>query len=355
MSTPSTLLLCAGAAASLAGVWTLAGLSESSSLRGTPRVMAATAIGLLGAAVVYGRVPATLRGELSLPLLFSITTVLALAVGAAKIEAALLARDGQRVVRRSAGIVSGGFFGMASVGAASLDLSSSSLAQARSGWALMFALVAAVLAVFAGRARYAGGGVLKLGRRVLVLGLVGVGLLAGARLTRAAARMSAPGALVTLASPGANAVAAPVEVVEAPLAAPAVSASSASTASAASEAPAASATPSAVAPVPGQPGTVQIEAVAARGMLEADVRGGVTRRMERLQVCLADLKNQQSGALSLKIGIDPSGSVSYSKATGGDLAGTPLGTCLLAVFYKMGFAAASRGASFEITLRIPPR
>ena len=51
-----------------------------------------------------------------------------------------------------------------------------------------------------------------------------------------------------------------------------------------------------------------------------------------------------------------SGSVSYSKATGGDLSGTPLGACLLAVFYKMGFAApASSGATFEITLRIPPR
>ncbi len=357
MSTPSTLLLCAGAAASLAGVWTLAGLSESSPLRGTPRVMAATALGLLGEAIVYGRVPAAARGELSLPLLFSIAAVLALAVGAAKIEAALFERDGQRVVRRSAGIVSGAFFGMAAVGSASLDLCSSSLSQARFGWALMFALVAAVLAVFTGRARYAGVGVLTLGQRALGLGLVGVALLAGARLTRAAAPVSAPSALLAVspsASDAAVASAAPVEVVAASSAAPSVSASAAL---AASEAPAASAAPSVAAPAEaGQPGTLQIEAVTARGMLEADVRGGVTRRMERLQACLADPKNQQSGALSLKIGIDPSGSVAYSKATGGDLAGTPLGTCLLAVFYKMGFAApASTGASFEISLRIPPR
>src|SRR4051812_1230266 len=101
MSTPSTLLLCAGAAASLAGVWTLAGLSEKSTMRSTPRVLAAAAIGLLGEAIVYGRSPAELRGELALPLLFGLASVVALAVGAAKIEAALADKDGARVVRRS--------------------------------------------------------------------------------------------------------------------------------------------------------------------------------------------------------------------------------------------------------------
>jgi hypothetical protein len=130
----------------------------------------------------------------------------------------------------------------------------------------------------------------------------------------------------------------------------------ASASSAAAIAPAASiasAAPSAVALV--QTGAPQIEALAARGMMEADARGGVTRRLDRLQVCLADPKNQQSGALSLKVGIDASGSVTFTRATGGELAGTPLGTCLLAVFYKMGFAApASTGATLEITLRIPP-
>ena len=99
---------------------------------------------------------------------------------------------------------------------------------------------------------------------------------------------------------------------------------------------------------------LQVEAVTTRGLLEADARGGVERRKAKLQACLAEPSNQQSGALSLKIGIDASGSVSYSKATGGDLVGTPLATCLLPVFYKMGFAApASNGAYFEITLRTP--
>ena len=57
---------------------------------------------------------------------------------------------------------------------------------------------------------------------------------------------------------------------------------------------------------------------------------------------------------ALRIGVDPSGSVGYSRGTGGDLNGTPLGTCVLAVFYKMGFAAtAANGGNFDITLRVP--
>jgi hypothetical protein len=360
MSTPSTLLLCAGAAASLAGVWTLAGLSESSALRSTPRVIAATAIGLLGEAIVYGRSPEEARGELLLPLLFSIACVLALAVGAAKVEAALSDKDGPRVVRRSAGIVAGTFFGMAAVGAASLDLSSGSLAQARVSWALMFALVAATVVVFAERARYAGVGTLSLGKRSLVLVLVGAGLVLGAQLTAAAAPARRVMAAVPSALPEAS-VDTPVPMPEATASAPApeAMASAAPSASGAvaadSAAPVANAAPSAAVAVPaGEPGTVQVEAVTTRGMLEADARGGVTRRMDRLSACLADPKNTQKGSLSLKIGIDPSGSVAYSRAMAGDLVGTPTGTCLLAVFYKMGFATpASSNAGFDISLRVP--
>jgi hypothetical protein len=118
----------------------------------------------------------------------------------------------------------------------------------------------------------------------------------------------------------------------------------------------ASAAPAPAAAPSGAPGELQVEAVTTRGMLEADARGGVQRRITKLQACLAEPTNQQSGALSLKIGIDSAGSVSYSKATGGDLVGTRLAACLLPVFYKMGFAApASSSAHFEITLRAPPR
>jgi|GEM_PF-6323697 len=367
MSTPSTLLLCAGAAASLAGVWTLAGLSESSSLRSTPRVMAATAIGLLGEAVVYGRSPEEVRGELLLPLLFSIACVLALAVGAAKLEAALADKDGPRVVRRSAGIVSGTFFGMAAVGAASLDLGSGMLAQARVSWALMFALVGATIIVFAERTRYAGVGLRSLGNRSWVLVVVGLGLLAGARYTAAAvpARPAAvaglpalPGAgpIVSAPTPAASAPAPEMTASAAP--APALAADAAAPADVAapvdSTAPASSAAPSAAVAVPvGEPGLIEVEALTARGMLEADARGGVARRTDRLRACVTDPKNDQKGTLSLKIGIDSAGSVSYSKATGGDLKDTPVGACLLAVFYKMGFAAPPGSAGFEITLRVP--
>ncbi len=356
MSTPSTLLLCAGAAASLAGVWTLAGLSESSQLRSTPRVVGATAIGLLGQAIVYGRSPAELRGELLLPLLFGGASVLALAVGAAKVEAALADKDGPRVVRRCAGIVTGTFFGMAAVGVASFDLSSGSLAQARLGWALMFALVAATLGVFAQRTRYAGVGLRSLGARAWVLALVSAALLVGAFLTAGAARVR-----VAVAATAATGVPARPSAVESKPAAPSASWAVAPVV-AESAAPLASAVASATAsaglapaaPLAGEPGTIQVDAITARGLLEADARGGVARRMDRLQACLADPKNNQHGVLSLKVGVDASGSVAYSKAVGGDLGGTPLGSCLLAVFYKMGFAATrANGANFQITLRVP--
>lgn len=357
MSTPSTLLLCAGAAASLAGVWTLAGLSESSQLRSTPRVVGATAIGLLGQAIVYGRSPAELRGELLLPLLFGGASVLALAVGAAKVEAALVDRDGPRVVRRCAGIVAGTFFGMAAVGAASFDLSSGSLAQARLGWALMFALVAATLGVFAQRARYAGVGLRSLGARAWVLALVSAALLVGAFLTAGAARVR----VAMAATPATTVPARPSAAEPQPAATPSTSWAVAPVA-AESAAPLANAVASAqasaglapAAPPAGEPGTLQVDAITARGLLEADARGGVARRIDRLQACLADPKNNQHGVLSLKVGVDASGSVSYSKAVGGDLGGTPLGSCLLAVFYKMGFAATTaNGANFHITLRVP--
>ena len=334
-------------------------------MRSTPRVLAAAAIGLLGEAVVYGRSPAAQRGELALPLLFGLASVLALAVGAAKIEAALADKDGPRVVRRSAGIVVGTFCGMGAVGAASLDLGSSSLAQGRLAWALMFALVASALVVFAERARYAGVGFLALGKRSLVVALVALGLLAGARLIASAQpRVATPWPAAAALPASADASASshmPVGSVDAPVGSAAVPEAAAppdSAVLAASAPPVVSAAPSAASSAPalaaGEPGAVQVDAVTANGMLEADVRGGVARRTDKLQACLEDPKNQQKGTLSLKIRVDPSGSVLYSRATGGDLSGTPLGACLLAVFYKMGFAATSASsANFEITLRVP--
>src|SRR6185369_8280468 len=177
MSTPSMLLLCAGAASSLAGVWSLAGLSEASPQRFAPRVLAAAGLGFLAQGALYGSRSPQLRAELSLPLLFGVASVLALAVGAAKIEAALADKDGPRVVRRAAGVVAGTVFGMAAVGAASLELG-----RPTAGWALMFGLVAATFVVFAQRARYAGMGLLALGRRSFGLVLLAGALLVGAGL-----------------------------------------------------------------------------------------------------------------------------------------------------------------------------
>lgn len=339
MSTPSLLLSCAGAAASLAGVWTLAGLSERSTLRPTPRALATAGVGVVAEVVACLAAPSALRSDLALPLLFATAGVLALGVGAAKVDAALFDKDGPRVIRRSSGIVAGSFFAMAAVGAASLDLGQSSLLHARLGWSLIFPVVASAVVVFVQRTRYAGAGLLQLGHRAWLLALIVVALLVGAGLTRGSSLRAEAVAAAPLASAAVAPPPAPAAVEPAP--------------SGVAEVTVASAIAS-VAPAPPAPSDkLVIDAVSVRGMLEADARGGVTRRMDKLNACLADPKNQQTGALIVKVGIDAAGSVADTRALGGDLASTPLAACLIPVFYKMGFAApSSGGAGFEITLRV---
>jgi hypothetical protein len=351
MSAPSMLLLSAGAASSLAAVWQLAGFSESSAVRFKPRVLVAAAAGLSGELAVYVRAPFNVRSELALSMLFALASVAALVVGAAKIEGALERRDGACVIRRSSGLVSGTCFGLGAIGAGALELGSLSREHAGFGWALMFGLLASTFVAFGWRARYAGVGSLRLGPRLVGLLLLLVALLVGARLR--AGKTSAPPS----AEAAPSAVATPLA--PAPLdsagTAPSGSAAPAEPPSAASPAEPPSAVPSIAASVvapAATPGLLSIESVTARGLLEADVRGGVSRRIERLNACLQGPETRRAGVLSLKIGIDASGSVTYSKAVGGDLVGTPLAKCLLANFYKMGFAApAVENASFEITLR----
>jgi hypothetical protein len=358
MSTPSMVLFGAGVAASLTGVWTLAGLSERSNMRPNARVVVATTIGMVGLLALYQRAPAELRAQLLLPALFGAVSVLALAAGAAKQEAALADRDGPRAVRRAAGLIAGTFLGMASVAAVSLELLPHSLAHARFGWSCMLPGVVAALIVFAQRGRLAGAGALALGRRGLILGILGLGLLIVARTlvtANAAAAPRQPAPSHAEAPPAAAVVPSPAPA-SAPLASAAAQAALASAAAPSGAEPSQRAPGAEPAAQPGAARELLIENVLARGMLEADARGGVARRMSKLQACLQDPNNQQSGALSLKIGIDAAGSVTYSKATGGDLVGTPLGACLLPVFYKMGFAApASSTSTFEITLRAPAR
>jgi hypothetical protein len=350
MSTPSMVLLCAGAAASLSGVWALAGLSESSSFRTTPRVALTGIIGMLGIAAVHFRAPAELRSDLGLPALFGMASVLALTAGAAKLEGALRERDGARALRRSAGLIAGTVLGMAAVAAVSLELVLTSLVHARLGWAYMLPLVASLLMAFAARARLAGGGALALGGRGLTAGLVGLMLLIVARTTvspKPARAEAIPPPAVAVADPplpaGSAVSAAAVANGSAPPAGPSIAAVPAGASPSADPA-----SPSAA------PGALQIESLVAHGLFEADARGGVTRRLDKLQACLDDPKNRQSGSLTLKVGIDGAGSVDYSRATGGDLVGTPLAECLLPVFYKMGFAAPAADSSYlEITLRAP--
>jgi hypothetical protein len=349
MSAPSMLLLSAGAASSLAAVWQLAGFSESSAARFKPRVLVAAAAGLAGELAVYVRAPLEVRSELALTMLFGLASIAALVVGAAKIEDALERRDGARVIRRSSGLVAGSYLGLGAIGAGALELASISLLHASWAWALMFGLLASAYVAFGGRARYVGTASISLGPKLFALLLLMAALLAGARWTAGERPIAPPRS-------ASHAAIAPPPAVTEPPPAPSEEATAAPSGSAMpADVPSsvASVAPSAAAAATGAP-ELSIESVTARGLLEADVRGGVSRRMERLQACLDKPENRRPGAVTLKVGIDASGSVTYSKAVAGDWVGTPLAACLLATFYKMGFAApAVENASFQITLRLP--
>jgi hypothetical protein len=80
------------------------------------------------------------------------------------------------------------------------------------------------------------------------------------------------------------------------------------------------------------------------------------RRIKRLEACVSSDSTKASGSLTFKVGIDDRGGITYSKIIGGDLEHAPVASCLLSVFYKMGFAAPRSGsATIKITLRVAPR
>jgi hypothetical protein len=340
------VLLCAGAACSLAGVWALAGLSERSNMRSSGRVLGAAALGLLALPMLYFMSPAASRAGLLLPLLFGVASMIALAVGAAKLDAALAEKDGPRALRRAAGLIAGSALSMAAIAAVSVELLGTLPIAARFGWACMVPLTAAAVVVFAQRTRLAGGGALALGPRALVLSVAALMLLGIARFTvRPQPMESPPTPAATVLGDAPAPPPPPVEPLPAEPAAPPLSASAVP-----APAPSLSAAP----PAAGAPGELLIETVVSKGLLEADARGGVQRRFERMQACLAEPANQQNGALTLRITLDAGGSVTHVRPTGGELVDTPLAVCLLPVFYQMGFAApAAGGGHFEITLRAP--
>ncbi len=336
----------------------MAGMSESSGLRGTPRVLGVAVLALAGLAGAHFAAPSWLRAELLLPGLFGLVSVLSLVAGAAKLEDAVESKEGPRALRRAAGLLVGSLLGIAALGAASLELLVSSPSHARWGWAHALPLVAGVLLVFAQRTRLIGSAALALGRPALVLSSLGLLGLVGARVlvvpqgrAPVAEASLAPAAPVLAAKPELEPVLAPAVEVK-----PAVSAGEpVSALPSASAAPLLPAPPSSL----GSPGSadLQIEALVTKGMLEADVRGGVMRRFALLEACVGAEASRPAGSLTLKVGIDEAGSVAYSRVVeaegAGELAGSSLAKCLLPVFYRMGFAAPRVGAaSFSITLRV---
>jgi hypothetical protein len=116
--------------------------------------------------------------------------------------------------------------------------------------------------------------------------------------------------------------------------------------------------PAQVSPAPSsaaRAGELRLEFADTRNIFEADARGGMERRIAKLEACAAERSNLH-GALTLRVGIDDTGSVKYAAPIGGNLAATPLADCLLGHVYRMGFASPrTPSASFTVTIHVASR
>ncbi|MEO6600272.1 MAG: hypothetical protein ABIQ16_10395 [Polyangiaceae bacterium] len=356
MSLSSFVLFSTGALAGVLSLRSLAGWSEPSSLRSGARVIGSAVLGGAALVAVQLGAGAPLRLRL-LPLaLFSLLAVLSVAFGAARMDAAVAERQSARAVRRASGILSGAFLGMLAIGALTLALASTEANLGRPAWSHVLPLLASVLVAFAARTRLAGAGALALGQRGLWRGVLGLAALvvgryalvprplapapreAAARVAPSEVALGAPALPSSVADAAPSADSAPPSVVPAPETSP----------------PTAPSAAPATAEGPGE--IVQIEALELHGMPGLDARGGVMRRIKKLEACVNSDSTKASGSITFKVGIDDQGGVTYLKNIGGDLEHTPVASCLSLAFYKMGFAPPLSGsATIKITLRVAPR
>jgi len=350
---------CLSCIVNAAGMVWLLGPGGLQARRFSSRVGLALFVGLLGLAPTLAFRQASAIG----PALLAVSSLGALALGASQLEAAVALRDNLRAARIASNLLTGVWLGLCAIAAASLALSASTLAlavqgkapageawvaamsAARLSWLHTFPLVGAALVVFAGRLQLAGlGAATSLGSALPVALIAAVGIVGGRHGLRNDAQIMAEAAAVPLPSRMARPQLAPapsvVSSAERPEPVP----------------PPASAAPAPSAAVPpaatGRP--IAIEALTATGILEADARTGIERRMKLLDECAAKTPLTQPGTLRSRVFIDPNGSVLAVKPLGGEHADTPFAQCAMLSYYRMGFASKGTSASFEVTLRAAP-
>jgi hypothetical protein len=347
------------------------------------RVAAALFVGVLGwaAGVRIGKVQALL------PAALAIVAITSLVIGASRLEGYVRARA-ERASQIAAGLmVSGVWLAVAAVAVASFTLSAievrSQLAQERAidwlfaagrtrlGWLHAFPLVAASLVVFLGRFGLAGLGIKRLGGPWFSVVLGCAVFVAGTRAglpvalgvdARAQSQNQAVSHVVERSEPSAPAVQPPVPSPSGPAPATSATVTAADVGVADVTAEDGGTLDGSVAPEASAPegatgsGMVIIESLTATGIMEKDARGGLLRRMDLLDECVAKSGLTAPGTLSARLSIDANGSVPTLRITGGDLVGTPFAVCAMRAFYRTGFASGNASASIELTLRAtPPR
>jgi hypothetical protein len=349
------------------GVTVLSRSARSSSGPGAGRGAAACAVGgLLLVAVLAGALGGP-RGA-AFPSLLAIFGVVAFGLRSFALEP--LARVGppDRATACARDLLGGAWLGTAAIAAASLAGTAASVIAmdtagqsspagwataelvGRLGWWHALPVAGMSLVVFARRIGLAGMGALSAGGKWLGLGLaaglsLGVGhhVLAQER-ERLQAQAGSPGD-AGLAELQAN-----PEAVQ-----PATPTASSPPADATSTpAPAASA-PTAPEPDTAAVALVKVESVAVAGTLQSGIVDAVERRRSLLESCARRGGLEETGTLSVRVIVAAGGGAASVVPTGGELAGTPLGDCMLRAFYHMGFPPpVAKPGTAVITLRVAP-
>jgi hypothetical protein len=219
-------------------------------------------------------------------------------------------------------------------------------------WSGALPIVAALVAVFAGRARATGLDQQKFGDfswAAVALALpatLGVGLLQ--RSSRESLSASDTFSADALASPSSNPNSR--ATAEAPALAQPVEPSPVASAHGDG-----SAAPAAASPEPKDADSdVGVEVSGAEGVYEEDARRSILRRIERAHECTR--KNPSAhGILSVRVVVDADGSVTNVVPLSGDLLGSSFAKCAMLWLYRVGFATprSHEGAKFEVTLHFP--
>lgn len=325
----------------------------------------------------FGLVPtiAVRQAEAAGPASIAVLALGALAVGTARLDAALRGKDLARASRIAGELSSGTWLALTALAAAALAAAAAKLhadgaklaslgwpaarSIARLAWLYTFPLVGAFYVVFAGRIALVGLGVRSRSAAWFPAAAVTLAAVAGARFGLFRSTPSVARPVVPAAEPKAAPTPAHGTVVPEPPAVPrgepstSASAPSASASGGPAPVPSSSLPPAASVPSPG-PGRVSIQSLSTRGMLETDARAGLTRRFALLEACLEGRVSAIPETLSVRIFVDRTGSVSNVRPEGGELVDTPFGQCAIRNFYRMGFASGGDPASFELTLLVTP-